>query len=61
MPLYNAIRNVYFEDDKSDSAILNLYEASEIGNVKTHWRKFLFKTSSGSAIRKSPKEQLERA
>ena len=59
LPLYNAIKKVYFDDDKSDSAILKLYEASEIGNVKTHWRKFLFKTSSGSAIRKSPKEQLE--
>lgn len=58
LPLYNAIKKVYFDDDKSDSAILKLYEASEIGNVKTHWRKLLFKTSSGSAIRKSPLEQL---
>ncbi len=61
LPLYNTIRKVYFDDDKSDSAILKLYEASEIGNIKTHWRKFLFKTSSGTAIRKSPKEELERA
>ena len=58
LPLYNAIKKVYFDNDESDSAILKLYEASEIGNVKTHWRKFLFKTSSGPAIRKSPLEQL---
>lgn len=58
LPLYNAIKKVYFEDDKSDKAIINLYEASDIGNVKTHWRKFLFQTSSGVAIKKSPKEQL---
>ena len=40
-------------------AILNLYEASNIGNVKTHWRKFLFQTSSSAAIRKAPIEQLQ--
>lgn len=59
LPLYNAIKNIYFNDDKSDKAILALYEASDIGNVKTHWRKFLFKTSSSAYIKKSPKEQLQ--
>lgn len=59
LPLYNAIKKVYFDDDKSDKAILALYEASDIGNVKTHWRKFLFKTSSSASIKKSPKEQLQ--
>ena len=59
LPLYNAIKNIYFNDDKSDKAILALYEASDIGNVKTHWRKFLFKTSSSASIKKSPKEQLQ--
>ena len=59
LPLYNAIKNTYFNDDKSDKAILALYEASDIGNVKTHWRKFLFKTSSSASIKKSPKEQLQ--
>lgn len=61
LPLYNAIKNIYFDDDKSDKAILALYEASDIGNVKTHWRKFLFKTSSSASIKKSPKEQLQSA
>ena len=57
-PLYNAIKKVYFDDDKSPNAIMELYEASGIGNVKTHWRKFLFKTSSSTSIKKSPLEQL---
>ena len=61
LPLYNAIKKVYFDDDKSTKAILQLYEASDIGNVKTHWRKFLFKTSSSAAIKKSPLEQLQLA
>ena len=61
LPLYDAIKKVYFDDDKFAKAILNLYEASDIGNVKTHWRKFLFRTSSGTAIKKSPKEQLQTA
>ena len=55
-PLYNAIKKVYFDDDKSPNAIMELYEASGIGNVKTHWRKFLFKTSSSTSIKKSPLE-----
>ena len=59
LPLFNAIKKVYFDDDKSDKSILALYEASDIGNVKTHWRKFLFKTSSSASIKKSPKEQLQ--
>lgn len=59
LPLYNALKKVYFYDDKSDKAILALYEASDIGNVKTHWRKLLFKTSSSASIKKSPKEQLQ--
>ena len=58
-PLYNAIKKVYFDDDKSPNAIMELYEASGIGNVKTHWRKFLFKTSSSTSIKKSPLEQLQ--
>ncbi|NLE06426.1 MAG: AlwI family type II restriction endonuclease, partial [Crenarchaeota archaeon] len=57
-PLYNAVKKVYFDDDKSPKAIIALYEASNIGNVKTHWRKFLFKTSSSSSIKKSPLKQL---
>lgn len=61
LPLYNAIKNVYFDDDKSSKAILTLYEASNIGNVKTHWRKLLFKTSSSSSIKKSPQKQLQTA
>lgn len=61
LPLYNAIKKVYFDDDKSTKAILQLYEASDIGNVKTHWRKFLFKTSSSASIKKSPLEQLQAA
>ena len=61
LPLYNAIKKVYFDADNSDKAILSLYEASDIGNVKTHWRKFLFKTSSSASIKKSPKEQLQLA
>ena len=60
-PLYNAIKKVYFDDDKSPKAIMALYEASDIGNVKTHWRKFLFKTSSSSSIKKSPLDQLQSA
>ena len=58
-PLYNAIKKVYFDDDKSPKAIMTLYEASDIGNLKTHWRKFLFKTSSSASIKKSPLEQLQ--
>ncbi len=58
-PLYSALKKVYFDDDKSDEAVLALYEASDIGNVKTHWRKFLFKTSSSSAIKKNPLGQLQ--
>ena len=61
LPLYNAIKKVYFDNDKSSKAILELYEASGIGNVKTHWRKFLFNTSSSAAINKSPLEQLQLA
>ena len=61
LPLYNAIKKVYFENDKTSKTILDLYEASDIGNVKTHWRKFLFQTSSSAAIRKSPIEQLQHA
>ncbi len=61
LPLYNAIKNVYFDDDKSSKAILTLYEASNIGNIKTHWRKLLFKTSSSSSIKKSPQKQLQTA
>ena len=57
--LYNAVKKVYFDDDKSDKAIMALYDASDIGNVKTHWRKFLFKTSSGASIKKSPLDQLQ--
>jgi len=60
-PLYNAIKKVYFDYDKSPKAIVALYEASDIGNVKTHWRKFLFKTSSSSSIKKSPRDQLQSA
>ena len=60
-PLYNAIKKVYFDYDKSPKAIVALYEASDIGNVKTHWRKFLFKTSSSSSIKKSPLDQLQSA
>lgn len=61
LPLYNAIKKVYFDDDKSEKAIMALYEASDIGNVKTHWRKFLFKTSSSASIKKSPLDQLQLA
>ena len=61
LPLYNAIKKVYFDDDKSEKSIMALYEASDIGNVKTHWRKFLFKTSSSASIRKSPLDQLQLA
>lgn len=61
LPLYNTIKKVYFDDDTSDKAILALYEASGIGNVKTHWRKFLFKTSSSVSIKKSPIRQLQLA
>ena len=61
LPLYNALKKVYFDDDKSDKTIIALYEASDIGNVKTHWRKFLFKTASSTSIKKSPKEQLQSA
>ena len=60
-PLYNAIKKVYFDNDKSPKAIMSLYEASDIGNVKTHWRKFLFKTSSSASIKKSPLDQLQSA
>lgn len=59
LPLYNAIKKVYFDDDKSDKSIVALYEATDIGNIKTHWRKLLFKTSSSASIKKSPKEQLQ--
>lgn len=59
LPLYNAIKKVYFDDDKSDKAIIDLHEASDISNVKTHWRKFLFNTSSSSSIKKSPLEHLQ--
>lgn len=61
LPLYNAVKRVYFDDDKSAEAILNLYEASDIENVKTRWRRFLFKTPSSAAIKKSPLEQLHSA
>ena len=60
-PLYNAIKKIYFDIDKSENAILFLYEASDIGNVKTHWRKFLFNTSSSASIKKSPKKHLQTA
>ena len=60
-PLYNAIKKVYFDNDKSPKAIMSLYEASDIGNVKAHWRKFLFKTSSSASIKKSPLYQLQSA
>ena len=60
-PLYNTLKKVYFDDDKSPKAIMALYEASDIGNVKTHWRKFLFKTSSSASIKKSPIDQLQMA
>lgn len=59
--LYKALKKVYFEDDNSSEAILELYDASDLKNVKTHWRKLLFKTSSGAAIRKSPIDEIERA
>lgn len=58
-PLYKAIKKVYFDDDKSDKEILELYDSSNIKNVKTHWRKFLFKTSSSASIKKSPRTQLQ--
>ncbi|MBR0496989.1 MAG: AlwI family type II restriction endonuclease [Treponema sp.] len=61
LPLYNAIKVVYFDGDNSTKEILNLYEASDIGNVKTHWRKFLFKTSSSASIKKSPLTHLQLA
>lgn len=61
LPLYNAIKKVYFENEKTPKTILNLYEASDIGNVKTHWRKFLFQTSSSTAIQNSPIKQLQLA
>lgn len=61
LPLYNAIKKVYFENDKTSKSILELYEASDIGNVKTHWRKFLFQTSSSTAIQNSPIKQLQLA
>lgn len=61
LPLYNAVKAVYFDGDNSTKAILNLYDASDIGNVKTHWRKFLFKTSSSASIKKSPLSQLQLA
>lgn len=58
-PLYEAIKRVYFDYDKSDKSIISLYEASDIGNVKTHWRRLLFKTSSSASIKKSPLDQLQ--
>lgn len=61
LPLYNAVKKVYFDDDKSDEAILELYDSSDIGNVKINWRKFLFKTSSSASIKKSPRKQLQDA
>ena len=60
-PLYNAIKKVYFDDDKTPKAVMALYEASDIGNVKTHWRKFLFRTSSSASIKNSPLDQLQSA
>ena len=60
-PLYNAIKKVYFDDDKTPKAVMALYEASDIGNVKTHWKKFLFRTSSSASIKKSPLDQLQSA
>lgn len=59
LPLYNAIKEIYFENNKSDIAIKNLFEASGIGNVKTHWRKLIFNTSSSTAINKAPSNHLE--
>lgn len=61
LPLYNAIKNVYFDNNKSQKEILALYEASDIKNVKTLWRKLLFKTSSTFSIKKSPENQLQTA
>lgn len=60
-PLYNAIKKIYFEKDKSTESIITLYEASNIKNVKQHWRKYLFRTSAGSSIRKAPLEHLQLA
>lgn len=59
LPLYNAIKEVYYENNRSDAAIIGLFEASDMGNVKTHWRKLLFDTSSSAAINKAPSEHLE--
>ena len=59
LPLYNAIKKVYFENEKTSKTIINLYETSDIANVKTHWREYLFQTSSSTAIKKSPIEQLQ--
>lgn len=58
-PLYNVLKKVYFDDDKSAFSIIELYNVSDIKNVKTHWRKLLFKTSLSVAIKKAPLEQLE--
>lgn len=49
---YNALKKVYFDGKKSSAEILELYDASDLQNVKTLWRKILFLTSSGSAIKK---------
>lgn len=59
--LYKTLKKIYFDDENSDSNIIELYDASNLKNVKTHWRKLLFKTSSGSAIRKAPKKELQSA
>ena len=61
LPLYKAIKTIYFDGDKSEKSIMALYEASDIKNVKTHWRKFLFKTSSSVSITKAPLDQLQLA
>jgi hypothetical protein len=57
---YNALKKVYFDGKKSSAEILELYDASDLQNVKTLWRKILFLTSSGSAIKKNPVDQLQR-
>ena len=56
---YNALKTIYLENEINEATILKVYEASGIGNVSAHWRKFLFKTTSAASIRKSPLENFE--
>ena len=58
LPLYNALKTIYFDNKQSDKAIKELLSCVSVLKTATYWKKLIFSTSSTAAIRKAPSKYL---